>query len=230
MTFDSVGYYIDLATFNLDTLKSRLAYIHLTPSQEILKEEMDTRFEILTAHGIENLQQLQVLLKNKKAVAVVAKNTGLPLDYLTVLRRWVNGYHPKPVRLADFPSIDSHTITKLARMGITDTLQLFPRVKTPEARTALAAESGAPIEEILQLTKLTDLVRLKWVGPKFAYLLLVSGFDTVEKIARADGIALYHHLQKISEETGVYQGGFSEDDINLWVKHIVCDVPLSIIY
>jgi hypothetical protein len=61
-------------------------------------------------------------------------------------------------------------------------------------------------------------------------LLLVSGFDTVEKVARADGIALYHHLQKVSTETDVYSGGFSEDDINLWVQYIVCDVPLSIVY
>jgi hypothetical protein len=230
MKHDSTGYYIDLTTFNLDSLKSRLQHIHLTPSQQILKEDLENRFAILHAQGIHNLQELQTALKNKKALVDFSNVSGLPQDYLTVLRRWVNGYHPKPVKLADLPPVESSAVTRLEAIGIMDTLQLFPRVRTPKARAALAAECGIPSEEILKLTKLTDLSRLKWVGPKFAHLLLVSGFDTVEKVSRADGIALYHHLQRVSEEKGVYQGGFSEDDINLWVQHIVCDVPISIVY
>jgi peptidoglycan hydrolase-like protein with peptidoglycan-binding domain len=230
MKYDSAGYTIDLATFKLETLKSRLRYIHMTPSQQILKEDLENRFAILQSHGIHNLHQLQEVLKTRKAVSAFAQASGLPQDYLTVLRRWVNGYHPKPVKLADLPPVDADTVTRLAVMGINDTLQLFPRVKTPTLRAELASESGIPPEKILILTKLSDLCRLKWVGPKFAHLLLVSGFDTVEKIAMADGIALYHHLQKISEVTGVYQGGFGEDDINLWVQYIVCDVPIIIDY
>jgi hypothetical protein len=230
MKHDSTGYYIDLTTFNLDSLKSRLQHIHLTPSQQILKEDLENRFAILHAQGIHNLQELQIALKNKKALVDFSNVSGLPQDYLTVLRRWVNGYQPKPVKLADLPPADASAVARLEAIGIKDTLQLFPRVRTPEARAALVAECGIPSEEILKLTKLTDLSRLKWVGPKFAHLLLVSGFDTVEKVARADGIALYHHLQRVSEETGVYQGGFGEDDINLWVQRIVCDVPISIVY
>lgn len=230
MQSDSAGYYIDLATFSINTLKSRLGHIHLTPSQQILTLDLDTRFAILQMQGIGNLLQLQTALKTKKALAAFAERSGLPQDYLTVLRRWVNGYHPKPVKLADLPPIDADAVAKLAAMDITDTLELFPRVKTPALRTELASDSGIPPAQIMVLTKLTDLCRLKWVGPKFAHLLLVSRFDTAAKVACADGIALYHHLQRVSAETGVYQGGFSEDDINLWVKHIVCDVPLTIIY
>jgi hypothetical protein len=224
------GYSIDLGTYPLRRLQDRLAHIHLSASQEILRENLKGRFQKLEGLGIHNLQQLQAALKDKKAVAAFALQSGLPQEYLTVLRRWVNGYQLKPIRLADFPPADPAAVAQLEGMGIKDTLQLFPRIKTPEARTRLAAESGIGSEEILKLTKLTDLARLKWVGPKFAHLLLVSGFDTVEKVARADGIALYHHLQKVSTETGVYSGGFSEDDINLWVQYIVCDVPLSIVY
>jgi len=224
------GYSINLGTYPLRRLQDRLAHIHLSASQKILRENMNARFQTLEELGIHNLQQLQAALKDKKAVAAFALQSGLPQEYLTVLRRWVNGYQLKPIQLADFPPADSVAVAQLEAMGIKDTLQLFPRVKTPEARARLAAESEIGPEEILKLTKLTDLARLKWVGPKFAHLLLVSGFDTVEKVARADGIALYHHLQKVSTETGVYSGGFSEDDINLWVQYIVCDVPISIVY
>ena len=230
MKYDSAGYYIDLATFSIDILQSRLGHIHLTPSQQVLTEDMDARFAILQAQGIHNLQQLQIALKTKKTLAAFAERSGLPLDFLTVLRRWVNGYHPKPVRLADLPPVDPNAVDRLAAQDIHDTLELFPKVRTPALRADLAEETKISPEQIMLLTKLTDLCRLKWVGPKFAHLLLVSGYDTVEKIARADGIALYHHLQRVSKESGVYQGGFGEDDINLWVKHIVCDVPLTITY
>jgi len=208
MKYDSAGYYIDLATFSIDILQSRLGHIHLTPSQQVLTEDMDARFAILQAQGIHNLQQLQIALKTKKALAAFAER----------------------VRLADLPPVDPNAVDRLAAQDIHDTLELFPKVRTPALRADLAEETKISPEQIMLLTKLTDLCRLKWVGPKFAHLLLVSGYDTVEKIARADGIALYHHLQRVSKESGVYQGGFGEDDINLWVKHIVCDVPLTITY
>lgn len=224
------GYYIDLETFTLDTLKQRLSKIHLTPSQKVLVVDMDARFAILKGQGIENLKQLQEILKNKKAVAAFAEQCELPIDYLTVLRRWVNGYHPKPIKLADFPTVDPNAIAKLEEIGIKNTLHLFPRVKSVESRAKLGEETGITAEDILLLAKFTDLVRLKWVGAKFAHLLLVSGFDTVEKVAKADGEALYAHLQKVNSEHKVYQGGYSLDDIRLWVAHIVCDVPITIKY
>ena len=230
MKLETGGYYIDLSTYGLHTLKIRLTHIHLMSSQEILREDMDDRFATLASFGIQNLKQLQTRLKDKKAVAAFAEQSGLPEEYLTVLRRWVNGYQPKPVNLSEFDPVAEEVVQKLSQMGIRNTLQLFPRVRTPDLRMSFAKETGISESEILILTKLTDLVRMKWVGPKFAHLLLASGFDTVEKVASADGIALYNHLKKVGEETGIYKGGFSEDDINLWVQHVVCDVPISISY
>ena len=224
------GYYPNLASFPLEHHKERLRRIHLSPSQRILLEDMEARFNVLKSHGITNLEHLRDILKNKQAVSEFAEASGLPEGYLTHLRRWVNGYRPKPVKLADFPPADPQAVAALASMGIKNSLHLFPRVKTLVARAELIAETGITTEAILTLTKLSDLVRLKWVGAKFAHLLLVSEFDTVEKVALADGIALYHHLQQVSAESGVYAGAFGENDINLWVKYIVCDVPISITY
>ena len=174
---DNEGYSISLESYPLQKLQDRLAHIHLSASQKILRENLNDRFQTLQELGIQNLRQLQVALKDKKALVAFARQSGLPQEYLTVLRRWVNGYMLKPIPLADFPPADRAAVATLEEMGIKGTLQLFPRVRTPKARACLAAESGIDPEEILKLTKLTDLARLKWVGPKFAHLLLVSGLD-----------------------------------------------------
>jgi len=123
--------------------------------------------------------------------------------------------------------VDAHAVQKLADIGITDTLQLFPEVKNQQLRNNLATQIGIPVETILQLAQFTDLVRLKWVGPKFAALLIAAGFDDVEKVANVDGEALFAHLQQVKAEVASFKGNFSLDDIRLWVQYIVCDVPIN---
>ena len=82
-----------------------------------------------------------------------------------------------------------------------------------------------PYPDILQLTKLTDLARLKWVGPKFATLLLAAGCDTVQKIANSDYEQLYFTLVQVNEEQHIYQGKFGLEDLKLWVNVVVQQVP-----
>jgi hypothetical protein len=224
------GYYQDLSTFSLEEFKNRLSKFSLPPSHYILLEDIDGRFARLESVGIENLAQLQVAIKTKSKVQSFAKQTDLPLDYLTVLRREVNGYHPKPVKLMDFPDVEPGVVGKLEGQGITNTLQLFPSILTPESRAELAAQRQITPEQIFELTQLTDLVRLKWVGPKFARLLQQSSFNTVEKVAKADYRQLYHELMRVNENKDIYKGLFGIEDMEKWVKIYVQDVPVVIQY
>ena len=98
-------YYLDLSEFSLEKLKTLFEYTRLLPSQQILLVNIDERFACLEQSGIENLQQLQIALKTKSYVQSFALATGLPVDYLTVLRREVNSYQPKPVNLKEFPGV-----------------------------------------------------------------------------------------------------------------------------
>ncbi len=119
---------------------------------------------------------------------------------------------------------------KLAQIGIKNSKQLFPHVLTQEARQEFARQNQIPYQDILQLTKLTDVARLKWVGPKFATLLLASGCDTVQKIANSDYEQLYLTLQQVNEEQDIYQGKFGLEDLKLWVNVVVQQVPQVIQY
>ena len=224
------GYYLDLNRFTLEELKELLKSSRLLPSQQILLDDIDERFAVLKGMGIESLAQLQKALKTKKSVVAFAAETGMLENYLTVLRREVNSYQPKPINLKDFPGVDMGVIQTLEQQGIKNTKQLFPHVLTPESREVFAEENQIVAEDLLELTKLTDVARLKWVGPKFARLVIESPYDTVENIAGSDYEEFYRAIMRVNEEKGIYKGGLGLEDMKLWITAVVPLVPQVIVY
>ena len=154
------NYYLDLSAFSLEKLKYLFETTRLLPSQQILQENMDERFACLERIGIENLAQLQEKLRSKKVVQAFAASTGLPIDYLTVLRREVNSYHPKPIKLGNFPGVRQKAVLNLEQAGIKTTKQLFAKVITEEDKISLCRTDQIDYEDILDLTKLTDVVKI----------------------------------------------------------------------
>jgi hypothetical protein len=222
-------YYIDLKKYPLTRFKKELKEAELLPSRKILKEQIDGKFKILENNNIQNLQDLTVSLKTPKKTKEFAQKSGISPDYLLILRREVNSYTPKPVNLEKFPGVRKGTLNKLNSAGIKNTAHLFKRVKTNDDRNKLAAETGIDDEEIVELTKLTDLSRVKWIGPIFARLFLESGTDTVEKLSKADAESLYIKLIEINSEKGYTKAKFIENDVGLCIN-VAQMVPKSIEY
>ena len=224
------GYYLDLETYSLMKIKGIFKSTRLLPSQQILLENMDEKFACLEANGIENLEQLRKALRTKLAMQSFAEETGLPIDYLTILRREVNSYHPNPIAVKDFPGVNPDVVRKLQQIGIENTEQLFPYVLTRQARGEFAEQNQIEQNDLLELTKLTDVARIKWVGPKFARLLIESEYDTVENIADSNYQELYLALVRVNEKTGIYKGKFGIEDMKSWVNIVVQNVPRVIQY
>ena len=177
-------YYLDLQGISLERFKRRLATQELMPGRQILKEEIDARFERLAAMGIENLRDLNDALKNKRKVEAFAQASGLPRDYLVVLRREAQSYMPKPVYLDRIPGVDAGHVAKLAAAGIKHSKHLFERARTGKDRTVLSRTTGVPGGALLELVKLSDLARILGLGPVFVRLFYEVGADTVEKLSR----------------------------------------------
>jgi hypothetical protein len=223
------GYYADLAAFSLEKLKNQFKTTRLLPSQKILQENIDERFACLAQYGIQNLAQLQKSLNSKVDMQSFSAQTGLPIDYLTLLRREVNSNQPKPIDLRDFPGVRTEMAQRLAQRGIKNTAQLFPLVLTVADRQALAQEIQVTVDDILDLTRLTDVARAKWVGPKFARLLVAAGYGSLAKIANADSEALWQAIQQANRDGNHYQGSLGLDDLKGWII-TVQDVPQLIEY
>jgi predicted flap endonuclease-1-like 5' DNA nuclease len=171
-------YCIDLEQFSLEQFRYRLENKDILPSRKILLEKMDERFETLASMGIETLADLRAALRSKAKRKAFSEASGLPVDYLVILRREVNSYISRPFNLEKIPGVNPDYVEKLAAVGVKHTKHLFKRGMTPADRAALAEETGIPGDALLELVKLSDLARIVGVGPVFVRLLYDMGIDT----------------------------------------------------
>ncbi len=224
-----MSYYIDLEKITLDEYKAKLEVGYLPPSRMILKENINERFEVLKNNGINNLKELQQTLKQKNKLTEFCKIECFSEEYLSILLREINSMHPKPNKLKDFIGISTDTINKLEKSGIKDTFKLFDKVKNSQKRQELAHFLDISEDEILLLTKLTDLSRIKWVGATFARMLLEVGCDTVKNAANFNPEDLYQKINQINKEKSFYKGNIGLNDMRIFVL-AAKDVPIEIEY
>lgn len=193
-------YHVDLEQFSLEEFKRILETGRLLPSERILGEKIPERFAILESMGITNLQDLADALKTKKNIERFAQESGLPQDYLVILRRRMGVYTPKPVPLAKFPGVDPEHVERLAAVGIKQTKQLFERAQSKQDRAELSGLTGVPDDALLELVKLADLARASYVGPTWARIIYEAGIDTLEKLADGSPDELCEKVRAVNEE------------------------------
>ena len=213
-----MGYYIDLKSISINKYKEILKAADLIPSRMILKENIDKNLDSIKAHHILNIDELQKALKDKSKLYDFSKQFDIPERYLEVLRAEINGYLQKPNRIKDFTCIDEEITQKLETLGLKNTLKLYDEVLNYEKRNELSSKTGISEKEILKLTKLTDLSRIRWVNHTFAYVLLEAGYDTVEKVAKADYQKLYETVKQLNKEREVYKAHIGANDMKLCIE------------
>ena len=90
----------------------------------------------------------------------------------------------KPFKLRDFRGVDPEQVSALEAEGIRNVNQMLKAGRTPEQREELAEQTGVPLENILELVKLSDLARIPGVKGIRARLYHDAGVDTIEKMAQ----------------------------------------------
>lgn len=224
-----MGYYIDLSSISIDNYKAKLKVSDMLPSRMVLKEKLDERFNYFKSIGIRNVFELQQTLKKKNRFTELSKISCLSGDYLSILLRDINSIHPKPNKIKEFIGIANDTISKLENIGIKDTVGLYEEVKKTKNRKELANKAGISDSEILELAKLTDLSRIKWVGSTFARMLYDVGINTAEKASKADYVELHKKINQINKERNYYKGQIGLNDMKLFVN-AAKELPLEMEY
>ena len=201
-------YHVDLSQYSMERYAQRLAQAKLMPGRLPLKEKLNERFESLRAAGIDNLDELLSALSTAKRRSVLAEQTGIPEQYLVLLRREANGMRPKPVSLGAFPEIDLALIESLAQLGIKDSRQLLAKIAHwPDC--AKVAEDESQQDELWQLVQMSDLVRINGVGPVFARMLLAVEIDGIAALAKAEATPLYDYLVALNDKRGYTRARFT---------------------
>jgi len=220
----SMRYYVGLERITLEEFFSKLQEVSVLPSQKVLREAPEERRLCLQKQGIHHLHELEAALKSKRRIAELSAKTGLTLDYLTLMRRELDRYHPRPIVFAEIPGLNEHVLEKLSQNNIRNTMHLFDMVITAENRQHLADRTGITLDEVAELTRLADVSRIMWTTPAFVRLLVEAGYDSVEKIADADCRTMYERLAATNGAKSYYRGRLTERDIWLFIRYAK-DVP-----
>lgn len=224
-----MAYYIDIEKITIDNYREKLESAYLPPGRMILKDKLDERFGYFKGIGIDNVKELIQLLKKKDKFTELSKVACLSDGYLTILLRELNSILPKPNKIADFIWVSKNTVDKLAKTGIVNTRELYDKVLTSTDRQKLADSMGIDYSDILELTKLTDLSRMKWVGVTYAQILYDLGVDTVEKVSKSDPTDLHASINQRIKEHNIFKGAIGINDVRILVE-TAKELPLEIEY
>ena len=224
-----MGYYIDLEKITIRNYSNKIKSAYLPPSRMMLKEKPDERFGYFKNMGIKNVKELLQLLKKKDKFAELQKLDLFSGDYLTILLRELNSTLPKPNKIAEFAGISKENVSKLEQIGITNTEKLYDRIVSSDKRHDLALSTGIKDSDILELSCLTDLSRIKWVGVAFARMLYDLGIDTAEKASKSDPVDLHFRINQLNKTNGIFRGHIGLNDIKIFVA-AAKEIPFDIEY
>ncbi len=88
----------------------------------------------------------------------------------------------------------------MAGIGIKNSKQLFNKIRNKEEMYELAKRSDIPSKELLEILKLSDLVRTSEVGSVFARMIFDTVTDTTAKMSDSNAELLFKELSALNEE------------------------------
>jgi hypothetical protein len=203
---------INLAAISLDKFRDMLALGYLVPSRLLLREEIEIRFQKITENGIHTLEDLLATVKSKPRYAELISKAGLSEDYATLLKREVQSYIVKPMKLSDLTFIDKSILDRLSANGIVTTKDVFELIQELGIerfidQTDLAAEEGK------QLECYADLSRVIGMGPQSINWFYNSGIRTVKDLLRLSNAEIIERLNKANSDQKYSRIELKEKDI-----------------
>lgn len=204
-------YHIDDEQVTLKDLKERILDTDLVPSRATLTEDIDNSFIRLEENGYVTLSDLRKGLKNAKKIPSVSEKTGVEVGYLTLLRREIESYFPKPFPIESFPLLDERTIRTLQKGGIKNTRIVYEALQK-------GGLTGISTETAKTLAILSDLTRIQWTNPTVAMMLLEAGYESAKRVAEADPEQLCKDLERVNEDQRFFKGKIGLKDVKRLVN------------
>ena len=199
-------YHTEANHISLDDLRERIAATDLVPSRASLTDGIGDKMDALQEQGIATLACLRDELKNARRLTAVAEKTGIDSQYLILLRREIEGYFPKPVALKEFDWLPKDDIVKLEQSEIGDTAVLYAMTSSAKKRSELAESTGVRSAALDILAQVADLMRVQWVSPTFARMLVAAGYESTAQVAAADADDLCEALARVNTGNRFFKG------------------------
>lgn len=198
-----MGYSLDLSAITLQDYLRLLKAQTLLPGRRMLHEQIDERFLLLAQSGVMNVSQLHSLLGSPQKLASLSEKTGIPGEYLTLLRRELGSLVQKPVLLSDFLGCDESRISALAVSGFRNSKEYWEASQDPAG----------------ELYALCDLVRINGVGAVAARAFYEAGFCSVSAVAEASAPDMLAHVSAVNAGKGYYKAKLGEKDMQFCIDY-----------
>jgi hypothetical protein len=105
-------------------------------------------------------------------------------------------------KLKDFVGVKQNYIKKLAKEGIKTAKEMLYAGLNEQKRMELSRNSGIPLEDVLELVKLSDQARIGGHKKIRARLYHEAGLDTIDKMAACDPEEMRKLLTEFIQKTG----------------------------
>jgi hypothetical protein len=106
-------------------------------------------------------------------------------------------------RLKDFVGVKQSYIKKLAKEGITTAKEMLYAGLNKQKRREISRNTGIPLEDVLELVKLSDQARIGGHKKVRASLYHEAGLDTIDKMAACNSEEIRKILAHFIQKTGI---------------------------
>lgn len=206
-------YHVDFSSYTLKQLKKSIEHRDMIPSRQILKENLNENFKLFDQIGLKSVQDLLDQIKTKEKLEQFSEEVEIPEGYLVILKREINSFQPKPVKLTDIPGIDKKTINILEKEGIKNSRNMFDECENLEMQMDLATRTALSLNDIEELAGISDLCRAYGIGPVFARILYDIGIVSLKDLISKKPQKIVDIYEK---QTGK-KADFSMNDIKLTI-------------
>lgn len=208
-----MNYYINTEKIGLDELRKRIEETDLVPSRSSLIDGINENFSKLKKSGYITFADLRKDLKNSKNISKISEKTEISIEYLTLLRREIESYFPKPFPLKGFEWISEKEITELVRAGYKNTVLFYEAFSSLKERKALAKELDIDLSIIEELYTLISLTRIQWTSPVAARMFIAAGYKDVKSILTADAEKMCEEIDRVNKKNEYFKGKIGLRDI-----------------
>lgn len=198
---------------SLEDLKNRILNTDLVPSRSVLQNDIESVFERLKSSEITNLPDLKASLKTPSKLKTLAQSSGITEEYLTLLRREIESYEPKPFKIKDVMALTEEEIQSLLGQKLVTSNDVHARLCSPGGLTELQNSTGISEEHLKFLFHLSDLARVQWVSLNFAMMLIEAGYESAKKLSEADANELDERLRKVNTNDKFFKGSVGLRDL-----------------
>jgi len=175
------------------------------------------------------LAELKNNISSTQRLSVFAAKTGVPENYLTILKREMGSLEQKPVPISDFPGISAGVLSILLNKGIKTSKDVYDLVINQGNISIVSREIGIEEGELQELSSLCNLVRINGIGPIAARTIYEGGYKSIVGIAQAKAAELIESMNAVNVSKQYYKAKLGEKDMQFVIDaaNIILEAEVS---